>query len=390
MTSRERMLAAIRGGVPDYVPLSFMMFKALRAERDDWFGRIEAQLALGLDAVADMTTLVPLASTGHSDAPGIPVTFPSDVTVRQWKETPAAARYPVLHKEYETPRGVLSVAVNRTDDWPYGDQVPLLDDFLTPRCASYLVTGEKDLPALRHLLSGPNTDDVHLCRECWRKGKEFAQRRGLLLAGGWGVGADALAWLCGLESAVLLAVDAPEFLDALLEVIYEWNLRRMELMLEVGLDLFIRRAWYEGTSSWSPALFRRFMLPRIRKEVELAHEASAAYGYAMTVGGLQFAELLLEAGIDVLIGVDPVQDQGMDMAALKAELGADVCLWGGINGFVTVERGTEQNVRTAVRMALETLGPDGFILSPVDNIRDTSDAVWQNVLALIKAWKELR
>jgi len=390
MNSRERMLAAVRGEAADYVPLSFMIFAALRAERQDWFGHVEAQIELGLDAVANMIGLVPGAPTGHVDAPGIPINFPADVTVRQWKESPAGARYPVLHKDYETPRGTLSVAVNQTDDWKRGDDVPLLDDFLVPRCTKYLVTGEQDLPALRYLLGEPQPDDVQTCRQLWQKGKRFAEEKGILLANGWGVGGDALGWLCGLENAVMFAVDAPEFLDALLDIISEWNRRRMELMLEVGLDLFVRRAWYEGTSYWSPALFRRFMLPRIEQEVELAHEAGASYGYIMSVGGLQFADLLLEAGIDVLIGVDPVQDHGMDMAVLRATLGTDVCLWGGMNGFVTVERGTPQQVRAAVRTAVETLGPAGFILSPVDNVTATSDAVWQNVLALIDEWKQVR
>ena len=36
------------------------------------------------------------------------------------------------------------------------------------------------------------------------------------------------------------------------------------------------------------------------------------------------------------------------------------------------------------------LGPEGFILSPVDNVRDTSDATWENVLTFVEAWKAAR
>ena len=390
MNSRERMLTAIRGGVPDYVPLSFMIFAALRAERNDWFGRIEAQLELGLDAVADLTWLLPREGALHRDAPGVPVTLSPEIEIRQWKEDPPGARYPLLHGEYETPDGTLSVAVQQTDDWPYGDEVPLLDDFLVPRCTKYLVTGEQDLPALRRLLGEPRAEDLEECRELWQRASEFARERGLLLAGGWGVGADALGWLCGLQNAVLDAVDRPAFLDAVLDVIAGWNRRRMEPLLEVGLDLFVRRAWYEGTAFWSPQLYRRFLLPRVEREVALVHESGAAYGYILSVGGLQFADLLLEAGVDVLIGVDPVQDHGMDMAQLKATVGEEMGLWGGVNGFVTVERGTSQQVRDAVEEALAALGPGGFILSPVDNVCDPSDAVWDNVRTLIETWKELR
>ena len=390
MNSRERMLKAIRGGKPDYVPLSFMIFTALEDRGPDWFERIDMQLRLGLDPLADLSRLVPDAATGHADAPGMPLSLPPGVTVSQGKQKPPGARYPVLHKEYQTPKGTLSVAVNQTDDWPYGDSVPLLDDFLVPRCTKYLVTGEHDLAALRCLLAGPLPEDVRMAREYWRKGKEFARQRGILLASGWGVGADALGWLCGLQNAVLFAVDRPGFLAALLEIIYQWNLRRMELMLEAGPDLFVRRAWYEGTAYWSPDLFRRFLLPPIKKEVKLAHQAGAAYGYIMTVGGLHLAHLLLEAGIDVLIGVDPIQDRGMDMGALRAAVGEQMALWGGVNGFITVERGTPERIRRAVNAALETLGPAAFILSPVDNVRDSSEKVWQNVLTFIEAWKQAR
>jgi hypothetical protein len=282
------------------------------------------------------------------------------------------------------------VAVNQTDDWPYEDRVPLLDDFLAPRCTSYLVESGEDLPALRHLLREPAADEVETTRRRWRRGAQYARDRGLLLATGWGVGADALGWLCGLQNAVIFALERPEFLDAVLDAVSRWNRRRMELMLETEPDLFIRRAWYEGTSYWSPGLFRRFLLPRVQEEADLAHEAGAAFGYIMTVGGLEFAELLLEAGIDVLIGVDPIQDRGMDMAALKRAVDGRMCLWGGINGFVTVERGTEREVRRAVQKAMEALGPAGSILSPVDNVRDTSERTWRNVLALIDAWKQMR
>jgi hypothetical protein len=39
---------------------------------------------------------------------------------------------------------------------------------------------------------------------------------------------------------------------------------------------------------------------------------------------------------------------------------------------------------------METLGPAGFILSPVDNVVDRSDRTWGNVHALLAAWRERR
>jgi uroporphyrinogen-III decarboxylase len=96
----------------------------------------------------------------------------------------------------------------------------------------------------------------------------------------------------------------------------------------------------------------------------------------------------LEAGIDVLIGVDPIQGTHTDMSLMRERLGEQVCLWGGVSGAVTVEMGTERDVRVAVRHAIETLGPDGFILSPVDNITVDAPQTCRNIEFLIDEWRK--
>lgn len=100
--------------------------------------------------------------------------------------------------------------------------------------------------------------------------------------------------------------------------------------------------------------------------------------------------LLVELDIDVLIGPDPVQGKGTDLRQMGRDLRGRMCAWGGVNGFVTVELGTPVEIDAAVREAIEALGPDGLILSPVDNVRDPSDTVWRNVLAMIESWKRHR
>ena len=389
MNSRERMLCAIGGGRPDRVPLSFMIFQALAARSNGWQDCARAALEMGLDPVVYVEDALPGGGAEYSDAPGLPLHLAPGVSIRHWREVRPGARYPILHKEYVTPAGTLTCAVQQTDDWPFGDQAPFLNDYIEPRAEKFPVTSADDLPALRQLLVVPSGDELERLRPMWQAARQFAADRGLLLAAGWGVGADATAWLCGLTNAVLAAVDQPEFLDALLETIAEWNRRRMHILLEAGVDLFIRRGGYEGTSFWSPALYRRFLLPAVKTEAQLAHQAGAKFGYIMTVGALQFADLLREAGVDVVIGVDDVQDHGMDFPRMKRRAGGKLALWGGVNGFVTIEEGRDQEIRSAVRRALDALGPDGFVLSPVDNIRSSSPQVWRKVLLFIEAWKEL-
>jgi len=66
------------------------------------------------------------------------------------------------------------------------------------------------------------------------------------------------------------------------------------------------------------------------------------------------------------------------------------CLWGGVSGAVTLEMGSEEEVCEAVRTAMDTLGPQGFNLSPVDNLTGDAPRTWHNLNVLIDEWQRRR
>lgn len=386
-SSRDRMQTVIAGRQADYIPCCFMIFTALQSRCRDTEDFIQRQLDLGLDPMIQVPARPPRTQTDHADLPGLPVRFHPDVRVREWKEHPPGTRYPILHKAYITPSGTLSTEVDQTEDWPYGDHLPFLDDYLVPRAHTSLITGSDDLRALPYLLIPPSDDDIRAFQEDCAEAKRFAEDKGVLIWGGWGAVAEMAGWLCGLRDLPLLAIDQPAFIHELLQLIAAWNRARMEVFLNAGVDLFIRRGWYEGADFWSPRLYREFIFPTLQADVRLAHEKGVQFGYIMTTGTLPVLDMIMEAGVDVLIGVDPIQDTGMDMRLLKQKTRGKMALWGGVNGFLTVERGTKEEIQEAVAEAIRILGPEGFILSPVDNVRDLSDATWENVLAFVEAWK---
>jgi hypothetical protein len=391
MTSRERMLAALECGEPDYVPACFMIFAALRGQCADEWEFVERQLEMGLDAVVRVPLISPTAKIDYGDLRGLPARFADEVEVRTRREEAPGERYPLLHKEYRTPAGTLTAVVNETEDWPYGEHVPLFDDYICPRARTFPVNDIEDLAALRYLLTAPAAQDVDALHAQAKEARRFADERGVLVEGGWGVAGDALGWLCGFENAMLAAIDRPELIEELLGLIAQWNRRRMEVVLDTGVDLFVRRGWYEGADFFSPPMYRRFIVPALKREVELAHQAGANFGYILTTGMMPLLDILLEVGIDVLIGIDPVQGRGTDMAATNAKLGGRMCVWGGVNGFITIERGTEEDVRSAVHEAIEALGPGGgLILSPVDNVRADDETARRNARTFIDAWKHSR
>ena len=202
------------------------------------------------------------------------------------------------------------------------------------------------------------------------------------------MGIDMANWLCGMQNLMVLMFDQPEFVDNLLQMIHEWNMQRMQVVLSAPVDVYFRRSWYEGSDFITPTHYRRFILPRLKREVEMVHDHGAKMAYICSSGNMPFLDLYLEAGIDALVGIDPVQGTQTNLEKIKSRIGDKVCLWGGVSGAVTVEMGSEAQVRQAVDAAVDTLGPRGFILSPVDNLTVDEPRTWENVKVFIDQWRK--
>jgi hypothetical protein len=379
MSSRQRLLAALSCQSPDRVPCSFMLFNGLKAECHDYLEFIQRQLDMGLDAYVQIPPRQPVVVNDHYNLHGLPVSYPLNVSIREWKENG------VLCKTYHTPAGTLRAEVRPDEEWRWGDHVPFLDDYLVGRSKKFIVDGPQDLPGLQALLAAPTDFEISVFQKESAPVVEFARQHDLLIAGGWGVGADMIGWVFGLQRMIFSSHDDPQFISDLLSIIANWNRTRMAVTLNAGIDLFIKRAWYENCDFWSPRSYRKFILPILKEDVELAHRHGAKFGYIITSNCMPLLEQIAEAGVDVVIGVDPDR---WDLSTAKARLGGKVCLWGGVNGHLTVEQGAPDKVRAEVRRAIETLASGGgFILSPVDNIRENTPIAKENVKAFIDEWQ---
>jgi hypothetical protein len=296
---------------------------------------------------------------------------------------------PVITKEYRTPDGLLEHKVRITEDWPFGGELPLCSDFNVSGSAEFLVKSASDLRPVKHLFVDPSRDQLARFREEARKLRRFAAERDLLLEGGWIALVDMAVWLCGIEPLIWKAVEDAAFVEELLQIVYSSEKTRIELLLDEGVDVVTHSAWYEMPQLWSPELYRRLIKPVLRREIELCHSGGAHFCYILTSGSSLIADDLLEMGVDSLRGLDPVQGLEQDLAAMKARIGGRVTLWGGVNTAVTLNSGTGEQIRTAVREAIQTLAPGGgFVLHPVDSIfSDTPEA---SLKALIESWREYR
>lgn len=366
-----------------------MSFAILREKcKQDRFAAAKAELEMGLDPMLFIPSSSRFQRKEHPDLRGLPVRFDPQVRMKTWQE--GGQLNGRLFKEYETPAGTLSSSVRLSEDWPHGNFLPFIDDYQIPRSDKPLLTSRNDMEPLRFLLIPPQEEDIKVFNKEAAIARSFADENHVLLAGGWGVGMDMANWLCGMQNLMILTMEQPQFVSELLEMIHIWNIQRMEVVLSTKIDLYIRRAWYEGCDFVIPKFFQKEVLPRIKKESELVHAHGAKFGYICSSGTKPMLDLYKEAGIDVLIGIDPIEGTYTDLPLMKEKIGREVCLWGGVSAAVTVERGNENEIRSAVRQAMNTLGPKGFILSPVDNLTINEPRTWENIDIFINEWKSYR
>lgn len=373
LSSRERMLAAMAHQEVDHVPLWCLWSHARDPyNRRDCRRRIEATLELGLD---DTLWL-------HG-----PWRISPEVKVTTWSEPVPGEAYRLLHKRFDTPSGVLEHVVRSSEYLTSADDIQVLGDLNMSHGIKSLIQGPQDLDALRYLLGDPGREQFHEFRDQARAYRRFADEHQVLLEGAYVSLGDAAAWLIRPQDLIYAAHDDPGFVAELLEVIWFWHIKQIGLLVDAGVDVILHRAWYEIPDFWGVDAYRQFLLPLLREEVAIAHQAGRRFSYIMTKGVMQRLDDFVEMGIDLLWGADPVQGQA-DLQELARRLKGRVCVLGGMNGNLTMTEGSPADVERAVEEAIRIMGPGGgFVLSPVDKIEAWTP--WENVEALIRRWREL-
>jgi len=390
MSSRERLLTAIGHEEPDRVPICFRDVAPFEHLWSDPFERVLVLRDMGVD---DKLFVHPPRGAAHDvTVPGIGALytvygtdiwpFHPDVTVQDWADDTADDRYTIVYKEINTPEGPLRMGARRTDDWNVR-ALPLVADHLWSRGVEFLVKGPEDLDKVRYLFSG-GTDAFF---EEARIVKDFAAKHGVLVEGDVNAVSNIALSLRGPTNLMCDAAGGSALIDEFLDIISAWNLRRLELMLEAGVDTIYHTACYETTAFWSPEMYRRYFRPHLEKKLALMHQADVKMHYYMDIGIAPLLGDFREMGIDILSTVDPAPYGDADIGKLKREVGDTICLWGGVDAPHTIEGGTAGDVEKAVRQAIAAAAPGGgFVLSTADSVWDVK--AYDTVMAFIRAGLE--
>ncbi|MBN1641393.1 MAG: uroporphyrinogen-III decarboxylase-like protein [Anaerolineae bacterium] len=191
--------------------------------------------------------------------------------------------------------------------------------------------------------------------------------------------------LRGEAQAFMDLVEHPEMvhycLDKLFELAYQNTLRIYEQIPgQVMISYVAEDMGSQHGLMIAPEQIRTFLLPRMQRMIDLAHQ-TGAFVFHHNDGGIRaILPDMIEAGIDVL---NPIQWRcvGMDRQALKRDFGDRLVFHGAVDNQYTLPFGSVQEVRQEVEDNLRILGAGGgYILAPCHNIQANTPV--ENVLAM--------
>jgi uroporphyrinogen decarboxylase len=377
MTSRERLLTAMRNETPDRVPVApdISMYLPLRHSgctlQDFWTGPktgvphwqayLDAADYYGLDAWTAPVFGLPLI---HEDAPV------------EWHH----------HSQVDPARDALvSTAVVRT---PEGD---LNQESVCYRGdqASVTVKLIKDLAAdfrkfqytqpLPRALDLPTLEAYR--QACHQRGHAFGVT---IPYPGFHM------WSFYVQGGVQTLAHAAQDTPGILQEWFEWDLERGTREMELALDAHLDYVLFGGSGTItlaSPALAARYALPALKRWSALAKGAGLPTMLHSCGKTRVLADLLAaETEVGMLNPVEPPPMGDVDLAELRRAHGGRLALMGNLHTTDVMLRGSVPDVRRESLKAIRAAGVDGgFILSTGDQCgRDTPDANLREMVRVVE------
>jgi len=340
MSSKERILTALAGGIPERVPASVHEWQPFHLNR--YLGGItdlEAFRRFGLDA---MLWRVPL----------LPVEDPN------WKVEP---------HEMEAGAGERRFRITITTP---GGQLEKLtaEDGVTHWDITHLIKRHEDLELIEKYMPVPKLDKEAVRRDYEALGQDGIMR-GYVFGEQGGCWQDAVC-LVGTQELILEGTDDPDWVHALLKVLWRKKERFIEESLDgAAYDLIETGGGAASSTVISPRYFREFCLPYDRMMHDALHSLGHRVVYHTCGGMMPILELIVENGCDASETLTP-PTMGGDARPreLKARIGGQVALMGGLDQNSVLEVGTPEQIRQHIREMFEYYGPGGgYIMTPSDH-----------------------
>jgi len=180
----------------------------------------------------------------------------------------------------------------------------------------------------------------------------------------------------------------PELAERYLEATTTAVLQLIDVQAQAGVDGFIGGTDFAHTATTlvSPAMFRRFIFPQLRRVTARCREHGLPF-FKHTDGNIRAIEeeFLLGCGFAGYHAIEP--SAGMDIIRLKGKYGDRITLLGNIDCGELLTNGSEKEISAAVKNCIDHVAPGGgYVLSSSNSIHSGIPA--KNFLAMLRAARE--
>jgi len=372
MTSKERMMRALRREKPDRLPVTIHQWQNYHL--DTYMN--------GMDALSAFKATGMDAAIQYFEAMGqfwIPDAEKCVVETREWREeidvVSAEANNKVLHHTIITPEGNLTYKTggNLTTTW----------------ITEYLIKKHEDVDLIEKYMPVAKLNRDNITRAYDEVGDA-----GILRGFVWGDQAGCWQHACCLMDAsrlIMEAVDNPDWVHRLLRVLLEKKLRFIEESLEgATFDLIETGGGASSDTLISPAMHREFCLPYDRKIHRALHSIGHISAYHTCGGMMNILDLIAKNETDASETLSPPGVGGniTEPEKVRKAYAGKVAMIGGMDQFNILTDGTKEQIGKEVRRLFEGFGKEGgYILSASDHFFDTPP---ENLFVYARAARECR
>jgi len=195
-----------------------------------------------------------------------------------------------------------------------------------------------------------------------------------------------------MENLYFRMYDQPELVDALMTHLVDFYFEASRCIFESAadaIDIFFIGNDFGGQTGplLSPEMFGRFMLPHLKRLIDLGHD----FGLPVMLhccGGIEpLIEMMIGAGLDALHAVQPCC-LGMNLAELKRKYGGRIAFNGAIDSHHVLIKGDVDLVRRKTREVLDVMMPGGGYIAGASHDTILEETPVENVLAMFDTVRE--
>jgi uroporphyrinogen decarboxylase len=319
MTSRERILAAMRFDKTDRTPVS-----------PCGFGHVDRHGPLGRELLAKTDMMVDTGIGG-------------DAILGQGAISTGEQLGDTTVTVLRTPKGDLTSKYRRTE--------------ITGATIEFFLKGPEDI---EKMLSIPYEEPV-IDASSFFKLREFIGEEGLAMAAFATAVAIPASWFSP-EGFCLAWADAPELVEKLVEVCNERLVDWIDRLGEMGVDAFRLVGGEYASVQLGPDAFQRLCVKYDRELVAIMHKHGAIAHYHNHGPVMRYLDYFAEIGMD---SIDPMEAPpwgDCDLREARRRLGNQVCFLGNLDDMEIINQLPTEQVLAIARERLEAAGDRGLLL----------------------------